>query len=300
MHKIKLNNIYNKTRVFADEIKINHLDVYSAGTAFYLFISIIPFFVALFSLVPYTPMSGQDILGLSLLLPEEFNILIQAVTAEAYVKNSARLWIALVIGIWSAARGVMYITKGLNEILDVKEMRNYFILRLWAAIYTLFIVVAMILLLIFGVFGKRILEIISAHLPHLPETVSRVLTAIIDFRILITMVCLFVLFLFLYTVLPNKKLDIWYQIPGAALCSVGWWAFTRLFSFLVGIFTVFSMYGSLATAVATMLWMYCCMYILFICAEINSHFAKMIINHIRERRAAKSMRLNESMTEKGK
>lgn len=40
MHRIKLNNIYNKTRVLADEIKINHLDVYLAGTAFYLYSNI--------------------------------------------------------------------------------------------------------------------------------------------------------------------------------------------------------------------------------------------------------------------
>ena len=266
MHKIKVNIFYNKIRVLADEIKTNHLDVYSAGTAFYMFISIIPFFIALFSLVPYTPMSRQDVLGLSQLLPKEFNILVQAITAESYVKNSARFSIALVVGIWSAARGVMYITKGLNEILNVKEMRNYFILRFWAAIYTMFIVFALIILLIFGVFGKKIIETVSSHLPHLPETLGQILTTIIDFRVLISIACLFVLFIFMYTVLPNKKMDVWYQIPGAALCAVAWWAFTRLFSLFTGIFSVLSMYGSLATAVASMLWMYCCMYILFICA----------------------------------
>ncbi|MBR5360780.1 MAG: YihY/virulence factor BrkB family protein, partial [Lachnospiraceae bacterium] len=54
-----------------------------------------------------------------------------------------------------------------------------------------------------------------------------------------------------------------------------------------GKFGSFSMYGSMATAVASMLWMYCCMYILFICAELNNHFAKSLINRIRERRRSK-------------
>ena len=153
MKKKSMRRIYYRLYILAGEIRINHLDVYSAGSAFYLFISIIPFFVALFSIVPFTPISRQDVLGLSSMLPSEFDILVQAVTAEAYVKSSARLWIALVIAIWSAARGIMYMTKGLNEIYDVTEKRNYLILRLWAAIYTLFIVVAIVILLVMGVFA---------------------------------------------------------------------------------------------------------------------------------------------------
>ena len=292
MKKIRFERIYYKLYLLGIEIKDNHLDVYSAGTAFYLFISIIPFFIALFSLVPYTPMSRQDVLNLSALLPSEFDILVQAVTAEAYVKNSARLWIALIIAIWSAARGIMYMTKGLNEIYDVSERRNYFILRMWASLYTMFIVAALVILLVMGVFGKKILQILSDHLPHLPGTLASWLGAILDFRILITLVCLFLLFVFLYTFLPNKKVLWLYQTPGAALCSVAWWLFTKLFSFVVGKFGGFSMYGSMATAVASMLWLYCCMYILFVCAELNNHFARTIINRIKERKERKERRSN--------
>ena len=288
MKKLKLERIYYKLYLLANEIKDNHLDVYSAGTAFYLFISIIPFFVALFSLVPYTPISRQDVLDLSTLLPDEFDILIQAVTAEAYVKNSARLWIALIIAIWSAARGIMYMTKGLNEIYDVSERRNYIKLRLWASLYTLFIVVALVILLVMGVFGKRIMQIVSDHLPRLPEKAAVWLGTIIDLRVLIILLCLFLLFVFLYTFLPNTKVLWLYQTPGAAVCSVAWWLFTKLFSFVIGWFGSFSMYGSMATVVASMLWLYCCMYILFVCAELNSHFAQTIINHLKARRALKS------------
>ena len=287
MKRNTVEKIYYKLTVFANEIKDNHLDVYSAGTAFYLFISVIPFFISLFLLVPYIPISRQDVLDLSGLLPDEFDILIQALTAEAYAKNTARLWIALIIAIWSAARGIMYMTKGLNEIYGVKERRNYFILRFWAAIYTLFIVIAIVILLVMGVFGKRIIEIVSSHLPYLPENIASWLSTIIDLRVLITLVCLFLLFVFFYAVLPNKKVLWLYQTPGAAMCSVAWWLFTRLFSFIVGRFGGFSMYGSMATAIASMLWLYCCMYILFICSEINNHFAQMIINHIKQRRSRK-------------
>ena len=287
MKKLSFDKIYYRLYVLSGEIKDNHLDVYSAGSAFYLFISIIPFFIALFSLVPFTPISRQDVIGLSSMLPSEFDILLQAVTAEAYVKSSARLWISLIIAIWSAARGIMYMTKGLNEIYNVSERRNYFILRFRAALYTLFIIIAIVILLVMGVFGKRILEILSDHLPHLPAEAGAWLLTILNFRILITLVCLFLLFVFFYTVLPATRLTWIYQTPGAILCSVAWWLFTKLFSFVVGKFGGFSMYGSMATAIASMLWMYCIMYIMFICAEINEHFAHAIITHLKNRRMAR-------------
>ena len=288
VNKQNITRIYYKLYLFSNEVKNNHLDVYSAGTAFYLFISIIPFFVALFSLVPYTPISWQDVIGLSKILPDEFNILIQAITAETYVRNSARLWIALVIAIWSAARGIMYMTKGLNEIYDVSERRNYFVLRFWAAVYTLFIIGAIVILLVMGVFGKRIIGFLDEYSPQLPKEIGLWIAAILDFRILITLICLFLLFIFLFTVLPNKKLLWLYQTPVAALCSVAWWLFTKLFSFVIGRFGGFSMYGSMATVIATMLWLYCCMYILYFCSEINEHFAHMIINRIKERKKRRS------------
>ena len=286
MKKLSFDKITYRLYVLSGEIRDNHLDVYSAGTAFYLFISIIPFFIALFSLVPYTPITGQDVLGLSSIFPSEFDILIQAVTAEAYVKSSARLWISLVVAVWSAARGIMYMTKGLNEIYDVSERRNYFILRFWAAVYTLFIIIAIVVLLVMGVFGKRIIEMVSNRIPFLPAKMASWLLTIINFRALITMVCLFLLFVFLYTVLPATRLTWIYQTPGAVLCAVAWWTFTKLFALFVSMLGGFSMYGSMATAIASMLWMYCIMYILFFCAELNNHFALTIIERLKAGRTA--------------
>ena len=294
MKKLKLERIYYKLYFLGSEIKDNHLDVYSAGTAFYLFISIIPFFIALFSLVPYTPVTREDVLALSALLPSELDFLVQAVTAEAYVKNSTRLWVALIIAIWSAARGIMYMTKGLNEVYDVKERRNYFILRFIASFYTLFIVIALVILLVMGVFGKKIIELVVSHLPRLPDSLAAGLATVIDFRVLISLASLFLLFVFLYTALPNTRLWWVYQTPGALLCSVVWWLFTKLFSYVVGRFGGFSMYGSMATVIASMLWLYCCMYILFVCAELNNHFARSIINYLKERKARRSAVISES------
>mgnify|MGYP000137483842 CR=1 FL=1 len=38
----------------------------------------------------------------------------------------------LIVAIWSAAKGIQYMTDGLNSVNDLEENRNWFVLRLWA------------------------------------------------------------------------------------------------------------------------------------------------------------------------
>ena len=253
--------------ILMNKIKDDHLDVYSASTAFYMFISIIPFFIGLFSLIPYTPVTTDFVQSITDQLPDNLNIDLVEITAEAYIKNAARLSVAFILAIISSAKGVMYMTKGLNEIYGVNEKRNYFVLRFWATIYTIITLIAMVVLMTLGVFGKYIYGLISAHLFQLPNPVA----AILHMSDVIAIAMLSVMFMVIFTVLPNKKLRIRNNLPGAVLAAISWWCFTRVFSWFTSAFGGFSMYGSLATVVASLLWMYFCMYIMFICAELNNY-----------------------------
>ena len=78
--------------------------------------------------------------------------------------------------------------------------------------------------------------------------------------------------------LPNRKADLRSQLPGSILCALAWSVFSFGLSVYVDYFNGFSMYGSLTTIALLMLWLYFCMYILMICAELNDvyeeHWAK--------------------------
>ena len=59
-------------------------------------------------------------------------------------------------------------------------------------------------------------------------------------------------------------------MPGAMISATGWVSFSILFSFFIDNFSNYSkLYGSLAAVMVLLLWMYVCMYIMFIGAEIN-------------------------------
>jgi len=77
-------------------------------------------------------------------------------------------------------------------------------------------------------------------------------------------------FSIIYKTLPNGKMKFVDQIPGAVITSAGWVSFSILFSFFVDNFSNYAnVYGSLSAIIILMLWLYICMYIMFIGAEIN-------------------------------
>jgi membrane protein len=77
-------------------------------------------------------------------------------------------------------------------------------------------------------------------------------------------------FLLLYLVIPNRKSKLLAELPGAVTTAGGWIGVSYLFSFYIDHRSGNSFaYGSLTTLALAMLWLYFCMYLLFVGAEIN-------------------------------
>jgi membrane protein len=69
---------------------------------------------------------------------------------------------------------------------------------------------------------------------------------------------------------PNRKSKIRYEIPGAVFSTIVWLVYSWAFSFYISNFANYSAtYGSLATIVIFILWLYWTMNIVFVGAEIN-------------------------------
>ena len=76
----------------------------------------------------------------------------------------------------------------------------------------------------------------------------------------------------MYTYIPSARLRYVYQLPGAVFSAVVWYAFSWIFSMYVNSTDSYSLYGSLATPVIMMFWLYFCIYIFLIGAFINKFF----------------------------
>lgn len=266
--KNSLKAAISKIRSFSKTFKIARVSTYASSAAFYIFLSIIPIIVLLFTMIPYTPLTQEGVLKVLLeILPDSLDAFTTGIVAEVYDKNVAILSVSAVILLWSASKGMQAITLGLNSINGVKETRNFFLLRLEACLYTVILLVLMIISLGLFVFGSFIID----HLV-LWMHVDKIYQVLVDWRFLVEWIFYAIPIAFLYAWVPNRRTRPHTQWRGAAFTGVTWTLFSYAFSLYLSIFPAFSIYGSLTTVIITMFWLFVAMNILFLGALINVFF----------------------------
>ncbi len=261
-------NLYRKIKSFMNQLNEKHVSAYAAKTAYFIMLSFIPFLMLLFTLIQFTSLHKSDVLSLFVrVFPTSIDPLVISIIDEIYGKSSAVISISAIVVLWTAGKGVTAIIQGLNSVFDVKETRNYLMLRIYGAFYTILIILAILLLLILVVFGNKIQSLLVVNVPF----IGNITGAILKNRYVISILLLVLLFAVIYHFMPNTKIGFKFQLPGAVFTAVSWSLFSFGFSLYVDYFSNMSnMYGSLTTVIIVMLWLYMCMYIMLIGALINA------------------------------
>ena len=242
----------------------------------------------LLTLIQYLPVTESELLALiRSVLPSGINTYIASIVHDIYFQPAKTIIsITAITTLWSASRGFLAVVKGLNTVYGINETRNYIRLRITSAIYTLAFAVIIVVSLGLLVFGNRLYLIISTQFP----LINDLAVAIIGLRTIFSLALYTGLFLLLYIVIPNRKTKFLNELPGAMIAATGWMLYSYLYSIYIDNFARYSaMYGSLTAIVLLMLWLYFCMYILFIGAEINVLLPKLWpFNRIRKPKAEQS------------
>lgn len=261
--------IYYIYRDFAKQLNKKNISAFAASTAFFLFLSLIPMLILLCSIIPYTPLTEANLMAfITEITPDIVDSLVVSIIADVFDKSAGVLSVAAVATLWSAAKGMLALIRGLNEINDVDEDRNYVVLRTLAAFYTIIMLVVVLLSLVVMVFGNVLVDYIMRSIPQS----KTVFDFFMNFRLLFSLLIMTIVFSMMYAYIPNKKLKFTSQIPGAVFAAVVWNLFSWAFSMYVGKVNDFSTYGNLATIIIVMLWMYMCIYIIMIGSYINRYF----------------------------
>lgn len=278
------------TKTFLEKCRRDNISAFAAQTALFIIVSLIPFLMVFSSLLKYTVVSEADLLEIvNQIMPEYIAPFITSIIDEVYHKSMGIVSATAFIALWSAAKGVQYLADGLNIINGIRETRNWIVLRFYAAVYTIIFLVVIVAALVLLVFGNSIQDLILGYVPVL----SHAVTLFFKMRGLIAIAVLSCMFAVMFQTLPNKKelknrrLTFLNQLPGAVLCAVMWYLFSFAISVYVDYFNGFSMYGSLTTIVLVMLWLYFCMYIMMMSAEINVLFGEAIQRKLAKKRADK-------------
>ena len=263
-----LRKIWHTIEWFMKKINDSDVDAWSGQSAFFIIISFFPFVLLLVSLLRTMHIAESQIMGeLTALLPSAvLDFILNVVNEATSHTETAIVSVSVIAALWAISRSMFAVTKGLCSVYETEETRNYFLTRIISFFYTIAFFVVLAITLLILVFGGTIATFLVQLFPQFKATALLILT----FRSIVAAVVLTLMFLLMYKVLPNNPMRLRELLPGALFTSLGWLIFSRLFSFYIDNFSNYSnLYGSLTAIVLLMLWLYFCMYILFLGGTVN-------------------------------
>ncbi len=263
----------HRAKLLLHKLSAYRVSLYAANASFYIVLSLFPAVMLLVSILPYIGYSNADLLDAFLgVVPQVFEPLLSRMIEDMSTNGTAALIsITAIIAVWSSSRGVYCIQQGINGIYRTRENRSYLIRRLLCMLYMVLLLIALVLTLVIHGFGQEF----AAFCERQAVPVLHLIASLLRFRELIVLAVLTVIFSFMFSAFPNKKIRFRSAFPGAALAALGWLVFTYGFSLYIRVFGDYSvLYGSLSIIAVGMLWLYICISILFYGCVFNHWLEK--------------------------
>lgn len=254
-----------------DKAQRDHITAFSAQAAFFTILSFFPFLIVLLSLMRFFPITPNDMIALvQTYLPEQYSTSVVPIIRSLNGKiTTTYMSFTVLTLLWSASKGILSMMTGLNTIHEIPEKRNYFVLRFISSIYIGLMAVAVLFGMILLLFGNSLLVQLYRFQPLLEN--QHVVFAVI--RFLLAFFTFMIVFLILFKFLPSEKFKITEILPGAFFSSIAWIVLSFFFSMYFDNFSIYNiMYGGLTSILLTLFWLYFCMMMFFIGAEINRYF----------------------------
>ncbi len=259
-------------KVISTSINKAAIAAYSGQTAYMLILSFFPFFLFLLCLLQLTPVSKSYLLtAMQLFLPPSLSTFVLSLIENLYQNQFYSLLpITVLVALWLGSKAFLCLIRGLNSIYEINETRNWFVLRFWSVLYTVLFAILLLSTLTVLVFGNALFLHLKNYFPFLEEN----LLPFISLRSLIAFLIMLLFFTLLYKSIPNfpkdQKVKYISQIPGALLATGGWLGFSFLYSYYIDHFSNYTIiYGSMAAIAFLMIWLYACMYMLFLGGLLN-------------------------------
>ena len=246
-------------RRIAEDPRRRELGLYAADGACHLLLSLGPLTALLLAVLPYTPVTEaqltEEVLSVA---PSAFRQLLRIAAADAYARSGAALGPALVLELWSGARFLAAVVRGIAGAggRGVGYLRR----RLLGAAFTAALLALLLGALSLMWFGGRLLAAAAVRWPGRWWRAAALLRPAV---------------LLLGVTGVNVLLFRWgggtgRRLPGAALSAALWLGFSRGWSWALGRFGGAGVYGGIAAVTVSLGWAYGSLYILFLGAWLNS------------------------------
>lgn len=248
-----------------NEIDRDNISEFAAEISFFIILSLVPFIIFFFSIFKYTNLEYDFIIFLlNEFIPNGTENFFLDLINENYLKSFNIISISGIFALWSASKGIYSLMKGIRYIYKENSKKSIIVMKIEACIFTLIFIFSILIVLFTISFGNNI-NIIKNNIIF-----CMMFEVFGKFKNLLFTILLFLLFFAIYVIIPKKYSTITKQIPGAIFSSITWYFITLFFSLYLNIFENFSnIYGSFASIILVMMWIYVCVYMILIGAKIN-------------------------------
>ncbi len=268
---------------FCEKISDNYTAACAAQAAFFILLSVVPIISLILAVTTYLPFTQQDVLHLMMqIIPDDLIGYVQDIIADLYARaGKTVISLSAITMLWSASKGIAALMDGFNTMYQLRrDNSNWVVSRCIAIVYT----VLFILLFVIAMCGYvMVSHYYQEYIKGVFEIESAMRTILLLIRYVMGWLLFYGFLLMLYVILPGgfglpigkeEKVNLGervrQQMPGAAFAAVAWLVISRIVVIYIDYFPSLSlMYGSLAGIVIAMLWLYFCMYSIFIGAVIN-------------------------------
>lgn len=249
-------------------VREKQISLHAAYAGYFIILAVFPALLMLLSLLRFAGLQVEvlvDMMGE--ILPPALMETVEGMVYSAWLHSTGTvLGLSALTALWSASRGIFGLLQGLNAVYDQGESRGYLYTRGISVIYTFLFGIVLILTLVLHVFGNAVFRWLSM----VDNPVVMFLVDMVDARIFLLLMLQCLIFTLMYMVLPNGRNGFGSSLPGGLLSSAGWLIFSDLFSVYVVHFNRYSLiYGSVYALALGMLWLYCCLSILFYGGALN-------------------------------
>ena len=243
------------------------ITVYAAQASFYIILALIPFLMLAMSLLQFiVPVDFEEvIMALNKMLPENMHDLAYRILSELSTKSTGFLSFSAITALWTTSRGAASLQSGVRKIYKSTREKGFILTRWLSIVHTLVFVIIFVAALILLVFGSTITDILSKYFG-----LALIITLFENLRGLIAVLTFTLFFALMYKFFAGKKVPFKNQLPGALFSALGWVFFSLVFGLYINSFADYSyIYGSLTALILFSLWLYGCMIIFLLGAEIN-------------------------------
>lgn len=254
-----------------------HIPHLAANTGYFIILSVFPALLLILSGLRFTGLPVDTLLEiLGMVLPQALMGTARELVYGVYENASGAVaGLSALTALWSSSRGVYGLLVGLNTIYGVSEDRGYFYTRAISILYTFAFEVVILLTLVLHVFGGTL----ASFFQGIPNPAIQKLMNILDLRFGVLLVLQSLLFTLMFMIFPNRRNGFWESLPGGLFACIGWMLFSNLYSLYVTHFPSYAnIYGSVYAIAISMLWLYCCLEIIFFGGALNRLLMNMTKN----------------------